>query len=192
MSFPGPSSLQYRDTLVLCDGPSDDVGVVRGLRQEKIPVKVVARRDDDDAIRDVALAESNCVTVTDCHTVSGLERRVVVGLGEVDVNRLYAMSRCSAQLIWVRRQPLEDEGYAKATASRDELRDDKGHGEPWVLSPLSHPASSGNGRESSPHDRPASSGNSRESSPHERPASSENSRESVSYTHLTLPTRRTV
>ena len=96
--------------LVLCDDPGDDVGVVRGLRHEGIPLRVVTRRDSDDAIREVALAERNHVTVTDCQTVSGLERRVVVGVGEVGVNRLYAMSRCTAQLVWVGRQSTQDGG----------------------------------------------------------------------------------
>ena len=42
------------------------------------------------------------VTVSPWQNVSGLERRVVVSMGEIaDYERFYVMSRCTAQLIWI-------------------------------------------------------------------------------------------
>ena len=42
------------------------------------------------------------MTVSPWQNVSGLERRVVVSMGEIaDYERFYVMSRCTAQLIWI-------------------------------------------------------------------------------------------
>ena len=42
------------------------------------------------------------VTVSPWQNVSGLERRVVVSMGEIaDYEIFYVMSRCTAQLIWI-------------------------------------------------------------------------------------------
>nr|KAG5694994.1 hypothetical protein BaRGS_024177 [Batillaria attramentaria] len=70
--------LQYRDTIILCAVPRDDPPVVSRLRARGVPVQVVTSRDDEAAIRNVALSTDNQVTVTDWMVVSGLERRVVV------------------------------------------------------------------------------------------------------------------
>ena len=50
----------------------------------------------------MALALTDQVTVASAWTASGLERRVVIGVGSVDpYKRLLYMSRCTAQLIWI-------------------------------------------------------------------------------------------
>ena len=131
-----PAPLNFRDVLVvtrsseLQDDVTDDAGrvtspatgVVRGLRDSGLPVCVLGwkemRRDLvawERVLADVALAESDRVTVADYGTVSGLERRVVVWLpgrwqGDDDVrfdddinahDRLVAVSRCTTQLLVV-------------------------------------------------------------------------------------------
>nr|KAG5694432.1 hypothetical protein BaRGS_017465 [Batillaria attramentaria] len=73
--------LQYRDTIILCREPRDDLLVVSRLRARGVPVQVVTSRDDEAAIRNVALSTGNQVTVTDWSVVSGLERRLVVVVG---------------------------------------------------------------------------------------------------------------
>ena len=58
---------------------------------------------------DVVVAREDRVTVTDWRPVQGLERRVVVELADwrqdddvvVDIYRMYAVSRCTTQLITV-------------------------------------------------------------------------------------------
>ena len=134
--------LQYRDVLVLCENPRDEVvknkddcdneaeaeatrpqaaqGLVRALRASDVPVRGLTRHDADSELRDAALAVRDQVTVSDYETVAGLERRVVVGVGrgrgeteeggggarEIDSSRLFAMSRCTGQLVWI-GQPSE-------------------------------------------------------------------------------------
>nr|KAG5701692.1 hypothetical protein BaRGS_004294 [Batillaria attramentaria] len=81
MAACGGHDLQYRDTIILCDTPRDDLPVVIRLRARGVPVQVVTSDDDEAAIRNVALSTGNQVTVTDGRTVSGLERRIVVVFG---------------------------------------------------------------------------------------------------------------
>nr|KAG5705336.1 hypothetical protein BaRGS_011108 [Batillaria attramentaria] len=81
VQVPSGHDLQYRDTIILCVGPRDDLPVVSRLRARGVPVQVVTSRDDEAAIRNVALSTGNQVTVTDGTVVSGLERRVVVAMG---------------------------------------------------------------------------------------------------------------
>ena len=82
--------------------PSRADPLVRGLRQAAVPVAVV---DQSTATagdwEDLALARTDRVTVTDYHCVRGLERRVVAGVGEGELDRLQAMSRCTGLLVWV-------------------------------------------------------------------------------------------
>nr|KAG5692147.1 hypothetical protein BaRGS_020695 [Batillaria attramentaria] len=127
-------ALRYRDVIVvtrssdLHDEVKDDrgqvtsqaSGFVLGLRASGIPVAVVTflkgGQDVEDwkrVVTDVALAESDVVTVADCGVVLGLERKLVVCLpgrrmGYDDKRsdrqvrqreRLTAMSRCSTQLV---------------------------------------------------------------------------------------------
>ena len=62
---------------------------------------------------DVVVAREDRVTVTDWRPVQGLERRVVVDLADwrrnddvvVDIFRMYAVSRCTTQLITVDMPP---------------------------------------------------------------------------------------
>nr|KAG5701734.1 hypothetical protein BaRGS_004336 [Batillaria attramentaria] len=72
--------LQYRDTIILCAVPRDNLPVVSRLRARGLPVQVVTSRDDEAAVRDVALSMRNEITVADQWTVTGLERRVVVDM----------------------------------------------------------------------------------------------------------------
>ncbi|XP_025113321.1 uncharacterized protein LOC112575586 [Pomacea canaliculata] len=67
--------LQWRDVLVLnWHDISDDSGMVKGLQEAGIPVRVM--KDDD--IEDVATAFSDVVWVGNGRCVRGLERKVVV------------------------------------------------------------------------------------------------------------------
>ena len=80
---------------------------IRELEKKGIPVQVLPEDATYPQLRDVALAKENKVTVSHTRGVSGLERRIVVGMGGKkrsnmeDDNRLLAMSRCTAQLIWI-------------------------------------------------------------------------------------------
>lgn len=106
--------LQKKDVLVLCDNPRDDetddsghvtpaTAVVRGLRSRGFPVLVVKEGSPEESYRDVALAKSDVITVTHYSVVMGLERMVVVGMGNLDRmgERTKGMSRCTAQLVWI-------------------------------------------------------------------------------------------
>lgn len=106
------------------DDETDDVGrvtsrangIVRGLRAAGIRVRVVTKERVSEIICDTALAKSDSVSVADAGYMSGLERKIVVLLpfrrqGVDDAvsddylearARLYAMSRCSSQLVVVR------------------------------------------------------------------------------------------
>nr|KAG5694431.1 hypothetical protein BaRGS_017464 [Batillaria attramentaria] len=55
--------LQYRDTIILCTAPRDDLPVVSRLRARGMPVQVVTSRDDEAAIRNVALSTAYIITV---------------------------------------------------------------------------------------------------------------------------------
>nr|KAG5699985.1 hypothetical protein BaRGS_001804 [Batillaria attramentaria] len=57
--------LQYRDTIILCTVPRDDLPVVSRLRARGLPVQVVTSGDDEAAIRDLAVAVNNTIMVTD-------------------------------------------------------------------------------------------------------------------------------
>nr|KAG5712119.1 hypothetical protein BaRGS_020845 [Batillaria attramentaria] len=120
-----PAPLTYRDVFLLTAWDDDTIveeerddagnvvrrasGVVRGLRQAGVPVKVLARGDTAGFSRDVALmAGPDQVLAANARSVSGMERKVVVWLqrgplraGDIGMGRLHAMSRATAQLIWV-------------------------------------------------------------------------------------------
>lgn len=122
---PGESDLQYRDVLLICRNPTNDIGLVKGLRAGGIPLKVVAEsdmdnatlRDDstphdatptsrDEVIESLALAKDDKMIVTSYKVVQGLERRIVIGMGDQNfgnsgLDQLYSMSRCTSQLIWI-------------------------------------------------------------------------------------------
>ena len=128
-----PAPLAYRDVFVLShddelqDDVRDDAGYVtspasdfvRALQAEQIPVCVLGRGDRaaDMAewrrrVADVVVAREDRVTVTDWRPVQGLERRVVVELADwrqddddFDIFRMYAVSRCTTQLITVNMPP---------------------------------------------------------------------------------------
>ncbi|XP_070207910.1 uncharacterized protein [Littorina saxatilis] len=136
-----PAPLSYCDVFILTrsselqDDIEDDAGqvtsrasgVVRGLRDEGLPVCVLGRQDLrhntarwERDVHDVAVAATDRVTVTYYHWVQGLERRVVVMLpgrhketdegasdGMIDLtDRLFAASRCTTQLIMVDVPPV--------------------------------------------------------------------------------------
>ena len=112
--------------MILCDTPQDEVlnlkrelvkdapGMIQALRGKNVPVRVVTNRDSDTKIGVVALAQKNEVIVTDSQTMSGLERRVVIGMGvsnksnasrSATKHRLMNMSRCTGQLVWIGNKP---------------------------------------------------------------------------------------
>nr|KAG5701746.1 hypothetical protein BaRGS_004348 [Batillaria attramentaria] len=57
--------LQYRDTVILCRIPRDNLPVVSRLRARGLPVQVVTSGDDEAAIRDVAVTMNDTIVVTD-------------------------------------------------------------------------------------------------------------------------------
>ena len=77
-------------------------GIVQGLRDCGVPVKVV-RNDDVRAVAEMALMTgADEVVCAEFSVVSGLERNVVVVVDSyIYDDRFYSTSRCSAQLIWV-------------------------------------------------------------------------------------------
>ena len=105
--------LQYRDVLIMYANPRGHLhgegkdAFIRVLEEKGIPVQVLPEDATYPQLRDVALATENKVTVSYTRGVSGLERRIVVGMGgkirskREDDNRLLAMSRCTSQLIWI-------------------------------------------------------------------------------------------
>lgn len=82
-------------------------GIVRGLRSRGVPVYVV-RSQDTDRIRDLAHASRDAVAVVAWGVSNGLERKVVVSVGEGRQMSggvsgvLHGASRCVSQLIYVR------------------------------------------------------------------------------------------
>ena len=104
--FSGHDGLQWRDVFIICYKPSDTAGLVQGLSSRGIPVGILERSSPEEDICDVALAWTDQVTMTDYETVSGLERRVIVGITEGEwEERLMSMSRCIAQLVWIGQPP---------------------------------------------------------------------------------------
>ena len=104
--FSGQDSLQWRDVIIMCYKPSNTVGLVHGLNSRGIPVGILERNSPEEDVCDVALARTDQVTLTDYETVSGLERRIVVGITEGEwEERLLSMSRCTAQLVWIDPPP---------------------------------------------------------------------------------------
>ncbi|XP_070201271.1 uncharacterized protein [Littorina saxatilis] len=103
-------------------------GVVQGLKDAGVPVSVLGTQDLlhnrarwERAVQDVAVAATDTVTVAGYGCVTGLERRVVAVLQDRDqgdddagltdevidlTDRLYAVSRCTTQLIMVRTPPV--------------------------------------------------------------------------------------
>lgn len=86
-------------------------GLLLGLEDSNIPYRVL-QEGDIDGIKQVAtMSGPNEVIVSQSKIVSGLERPVVVWVqrdqAPQDENngRLHAMSRTTAQLIWVRCPP---------------------------------------------------------------------------------------
>jgi hypothetical protein len=85
------------------------MSVLHSLPSNNIPVKVITKTSSNDEKRSMALALENTVIVTDAMTVSGLERRIVIGLdkgakvskGIGGDERLYGMSRSTSQLVWL-------------------------------------------------------------------------------------------
>ena len=77
-----------------------------------MPVSVL-KSNDTRAVADVATMAMaiDQVVAANCHTVSVLERPVVVWVQEdavtadESVGRLHPMSRSTAQLVWVKRPP---------------------------------------------------------------------------------------
>ncbi|XP_070183023.1 uncharacterized protein [Littorina saxatilis] len=136
-----PAPLSYSDVFILTQSSElhDDIknnagqvtsrasDLVRGLRDEGLPVCVLGQQDWrhntarwERDVHDVAVAATDRVTVTRYNYVQGLERRVVVvlpgwdketdeGLSDelIDLqDRLFAASRCSTQLIMVDVPPV--------------------------------------------------------------------------------------
>nr|KAG5690918.1 hypothetical protein BaRGS_003409 [Batillaria attramentaria] len=62
--------LQYRDTVILCDEPRDNLRVVRRLRARGLPVQVVTSRDDEAAIRDLAVTMKDTIMLVNRMSVT--------------------------------------------------------------------------------------------------------------------------
>ena len=96
------ADLQWRDVFILCGRPSRAAGLFQGLTQAHIPVAVVDHSTATPGdIDDLAAALTDQVTITDRYCVRGLERRVVVGVGESWADRRDCMSRCTGLLVWI-------------------------------------------------------------------------------------------
>ena len=96
---------------MVCDDPSDAGPLRHGLQAEGVPLEVIDEKTATATdLHRMAMALTDRVTVTDRECVSGLERRVIVGVGgDNDLeellagafNRLVIMSRCTSLLIWI-------------------------------------------------------------------------------------------
>ena len=117
-----PPPLTYGDVFLLTQG--DDLhetetdasgntiqqvsGLLQGLREAGVPVSVL-KSSDHRAVIEVTRMEQDHVVAANSLTVSGLERPVVVWVqgdeetADESVGRLHAMSRSTAQLVWVKR-----------------------------------------------------------------------------------------
>ncbi|XP_025112559.1 uncharacterized protein LOC112575149 [Pomacea canaliculata] len=106
-----PPCLQWRDVMILdWDDVSYNSGMVEGLQEAGIPVRVM--KDDD--MDDVATARSDVVWVADGNCVRGLERKVIVCLQDLKFElissvRLALMSRCTSQLVIVSTDHMSPE-----------------------------------------------------------------------------------
>lgn len=120
-----PPPLKYSDVMIipdfyqnignLRDDVTDDVtgqihpatGIVQGLRSRDVPTYVVTR-NDAKSIRDLACATRDAVAVVEWGVGNGLERKVVVSVGEGRESTsgvsgvLHGASRCVSQLIYVK------------------------------------------------------------------------------------------
>ncbi|XP_025100570.1 uncharacterized protein LOC112567904 isoform X2 [Pomacea canaliculata] len=98
-------NLEFKDVMILYRGDlREDSAIIMALLEAGVPVKVMKESD----IEDVATASSNVLWAARQHLVNGLEKKVVVCLGNYEDNdsrypstRLQAMSRCSSQLVVV-------------------------------------------------------------------------------------------
>nr|KAG5701457.1 hypothetical protein BaRGS_000853 [Batillaria attramentaria] len=120
-----PPALKFSDVIVVPDYYQDEhktldevvdptsgkpiqpaSGIVRGLRAGGVPVKVVMSTDAK-AIEELARASENCVSVVWWGVANGLERKVVVSVGEGKDTLngvsgvLHGASRCTSQLVYV-------------------------------------------------------------------------------------------
>ena len=96
------ADLQWRDVLILCHTPSSAAGLRQGLTQAHIPVAVVDFiTATPGEYEDLAAALTDQVTITQLDCVTGLERRVVVGMGVSIGDRRNCMSRCTGWLVWI-------------------------------------------------------------------------------------------
>ena len=88
-------------------GQAPASGLVRGLRSRGVPAYVV-RSQDRSKIRDLARAARDAVAVVAWGVSNGLERKVVVSVGEGREMTegvsgvLHGASRCISQLVYVR------------------------------------------------------------------------------------------
>nr|KAG5701749.1 hypothetical protein BaRGS_004351 [Batillaria attramentaria] len=62
--------LQYRDTVILCRVPRDNLPVVSRLRARGLPVQVVTSGDDEAAIRDVAVTMKDTIMLVNRMSVT--------------------------------------------------------------------------------------------------------------------------
>lgn len=111
---PLPAPLKFQDVFVIPDYYQDPAqgiyressGLVRGLEERGVPVFVV-HKQDSDAIRELARASRDAVSVLEWGVGNGLERKVVVSvgqgrkMGDKISGVLHGSSRCVSQLIYV-------------------------------------------------------------------------------------------
>ena len=97
------AGLEWRDMVIIClQPPRDAAGLTQGLRQRGVPVAVLDYSTaTPQQLEDLGAALTDQVTVTDWLCVTGLERRVVVGVGGIAADRVAVMSRCTGLLVWI-------------------------------------------------------------------------------------------
>ena len=71
------------------------------LQDNGFPVALVTTQSPDSDVCSFALASDDKVVVADQACVHGLERRVVIGMGNLVDGRAIVMSRCIAQVVWI-------------------------------------------------------------------------------------------
>lgn len=95
----GSGCLQWRDMLVVSWYLLKDSRMIAALKEAGIPVQII---ENDDNIKDLAMARSDVVWVMTGDRARGLEKKVVVVVHlDPKYGRLHYMSRCTSQLVIV-------------------------------------------------------------------------------------------
>ncbi|KAK7095126.1 uncharacterized protein [Littorina saxatilis] len=107
-----PTPPKPSDVFLLTYGSQfrDDSGLIRGLRDGGFPVTVLEADDEKGLEKVASMRELDKVVAANCITVNGLERKIVIFVqhdgpeyDSADWGKLWAMSRCTSLLMWLKR-----------------------------------------------------------------------------------------